>query len=81
MFPGFIIKKEMLEMVAGAVRKSKSDIVLSTLAVSLYTEQGHIGCSAYRADSGAGLSGFPIRNTSCIHQARIDPYMLGVSGG
>jgi hypothetical protein len=28
----------MLEMVAGAVRKSKSDIVLSTLAVSLYTE-------------------------------------------
>jgi hypothetical protein len=30
--------KNMLEMVAGAVRKSKSDIVLSTLAVSLYTE-------------------------------------------
>ena len=28
----------MLEIVAGAVRKSKSDIVLSTLAVSLYTE-------------------------------------------
>jgi len=28
----------VLEMVAGAVRKSKSDIVLSTLAVSLYTE-------------------------------------------
>jgi hypothetical protein len=36
----------VLEMVAGAVRKSKSDIVLSTLAVSLYTEaQGHIGRS------------------------------------
>jgi hypothetical protein len=28
----------VLEMVVGAVRKSKSDIVLSTLAVSLYTE-------------------------------------------
>jgi hypothetical protein len=28
----------LLEMVAGTVRKSKSDIVLSTLAVSLYTE-------------------------------------------
>ena len=31
-------EQKMLEMVAGAVRKSKSDIVLSTLAVSLYTE-------------------------------------------
>jgi hypothetical protein len=28
----------LLEMVAGAVRKSKSDIVLPTVAVSLYTE-------------------------------------------
>jgi len=28
----------MLEMVASAVRKSKSDIVLYTLAVSIYTE-------------------------------------------
>jgi len=28
----------LLEMVAGAVRKSKSDIVLPTIAVSLYTE-------------------------------------------
>ena len=28
----------VLEMVAGAVRRSKSDIVLSTLAVSLCTE-------------------------------------------
>jgi len=30
--------QEVLEMVAGAVKKSKSDIVLSTPAVSLYTE-------------------------------------------
>jgi len=30
--------RDMLEIVAGAVRKSKSDIVLSTLAVSQYTE-------------------------------------------
>jgi len=28
----------VLEMAAGAVRKSKSDVVLSTPAVSLYTE-------------------------------------------
>jgi hypothetical protein len=34
----FPLPKVLLEMVAGAVRKSKSDIVLSTLAVSLYTE-------------------------------------------
>jgi hypothetical protein len=33
-----IFVSNVLEMVAGAVRKSKSDIVLSTLAVSLYTE-------------------------------------------
>jgi hypothetical protein len=31
-------RKIMLEMVVGAVRKSKSDIVVSTLAVTLYTE-------------------------------------------
>jgi len=37
----------LLEMVARAVRKSKTNIVLSTLVVSLYTEwQGHIGHSA-----------------------------------
>jgi hypothetical protein len=36
----------MLEMVTGAVRKSKSDIVLSTLVVSLCTEcQDQIGRS------------------------------------
>jgi hypothetical protein len=33
-----ILGSALLEMVAGAMRKSKSDIVLSTLAVSLYTE-------------------------------------------
>jgi len=32
------LQRDVLEMVPGAVRKSKSDIVLSTLAVSLYTE-------------------------------------------
>ena len=29
---------DLLEMVAGTVSKSKSDIVLSTLAIFLYTE-------------------------------------------
>jgi hypothetical protein len=32
------LDERVLEMVAGAVRRSKSDIVLSTLAVSLCTE-------------------------------------------
>jgi hypothetical protein len=37
----------VLELVAGAVRESKSDIVLSTVAVSLDTEcEGHIARSA-----------------------------------
>jgi len=46
-------------MVAGAVRKSKSDIVLSTLAVSLYTEwQGHIGRSAIGRTRARGWADF-----------------------
>jgi hypothetical protein len=49
----------LLEMVAGAVSKSKSDIVLSTLAVSLYTEwQGHIGRSAIGRTRARGWADF-----------------------
>jgi hypothetical protein len=33
-----VLLPHMLQMVAGAVRKSKSDIVLSTLVFILYTE-------------------------------------------
>jgi hypothetical protein len=37
--PGFLHSlPRLLKMEAGAVKKSKSDIVFSTLAVSLYTE-------------------------------------------
>jgi len=47
------------EMVAGAVRTSKSDIVLSTLAFSLYTEwQGHIGRSTIGRTRARGWADF-----------------------
>jgi len=46
-------------MVAGAVKKSKSDIILSTLAVSLYTEwQGLIGRSAIGWTRAQGWADF-----------------------
>ena len=49
----------VLEMVAGAVRKSKSDIDLSTLAGFLYTEwQGHIGRSAIGRTRARGWADF-----------------------
>jgi hypothetical protein len=51
----------VLEMVADAVRKSKSDIVLSTLVDSIYRmTRSYWPLRHHRADSGAGLSGFPI---------------------
>jgi len=56
-------------MIAGAVRMSKSDIVLSTLAVSIYSMTRPYAPLRHRADSGAWLSGFPIQ---ILLQGRID---------
>jgi len=51
--------REMLGMVVGAVRKFKSDIILSTLAVSLYTEwQRHIDRYAIGRTRARGWADF-----------------------
>jgi len=68
-------------MVAGAVRKSKSDIVLSTLAVSLYTEwQGHIGRSAIGRTRARGWADFQYShsvNTPPIQKSKIEKAKVG----
>jgi len=68
-------KSLVLKMVAGTVRKSKCDIVLSNLAASLYTEwQGHIGCSAIGWTRARGWADFQYShsvNTPLIQKSNI----------
>jgi len=63
----------LLEMVAGDVRRSKSDIVLSLYSSGLfkYRMTRPVWPLHHRADSGAGLSGFPIDVAAVRHSIRL----------
>jgi len=60
----------LLEMVAGAVRKSKSDIALSVYRMTRPHWPFH-----HLADSGAGLSEFPIFAISFTAHLRLSVHM------